>query len=96
MTTRIYQGRIISAEYEQTGEDIGNVSAKEALINTYRIFQDAINYHLLALAGMAGDGDETAGMRFKRKMREIWQEHPRGNTSARTLQQSVTKSLRKH
>lgn len=93
MTTRIYQGRIISAEYEQTGEDIGNVSAKEALINTYRIFQDAINYHLLALAGMAEDGDETAGMRFKRKMREIWQEHPRGNTSARTLQQSVTKSL---
>lgn len=93
MTTRIYQGRIISAKYEETGKNYGAMSAMEALIHTFKLLQDATNYHMVALAGMAEDGDATFGMQFKKQIRKIWTEHPRGNSDAKTLQQSLTETL---
>lgn len=93
MTTRIYQGRIISARYEDPEYAKGEMSAMDALIYTYRLFQEATNYHMVALAGMAEKGDATIGMRFNQQMRSIWDAHPRGKAEARTLQQSVTETL---
>ncbi len=94
MATRIYQGRIISVEYEQSADIVGGMRAEEALIYTFKLFQDATNYHLVALAGMADEnGGETIGQRFKRKVRSIWQKHPKDKVAAKTLQQSLTETL---
>ena len=96
MATRIYQGRIVSAEYENSAEGAGQVSAVEALIETFKLFQDAANYHLVALAGMAEDGgvaNQGIGAWFKERVRDIWAVHPKGKAEAKTLQQSVTQTL---
>ena len=93
MTTRIYQGRIISAKYEDSKFENGERSAIDALVYTFGLLQDATNYHMVALAGMAEEGDATIGMRFKQQIRKIWTEHPRGKAEAKTLQQSVTEIL---
>lgn len=86
----------MAAEYENSAEIAGNMSAKEALIYTFKLFQEATNYHLVALAGMAEaaeDGIETIGKRFRRQVKSIWSEHPKGKAAAKTLQQSLTETL---
>lgn len=92
MTTRIYQGRIVSAEFENP-KYADKLDAISALVQTYEVFQDAVNYHLVALAGMAVDGNQTIGMRFRQQLCKIWTEHPRGKEEAKTLQQSLVQTL---
>lgn len=93
MATRIYQGRIETAEYETPEEVSGKLTAMESLVFTHSLFQDATNYHMAALAAMAAEGESTAGMRFARQVERIWQVPPKGGVGARTLQQSVTSVL---
>lgn len=86
----------MAAEYENSAEMAGNMSAEEALIYTFKLFQEATNYHLVALAGMAEateNGMETIGKRFRRQVKSIWTEHPKGKAAAKTLQQSLTETL---
>lgn len=93
MTTRIYQGKIVSAEYEKPEKVSSSASAKEAILDTYRLFQDAINYHLVALAGMGIKGADSVIGRFRDQVEGNWTAHPKGIEDARTLQQSVTETL---
>ncbi|MBE6418515.1 MAG: hypothetical protein E7031_00095 [Akkermansiaceae bacterium] len=95
MATRIYQGRIITVEYENAAEISGSMSAEEALVYTFNLFQEAINYHLVALAGMAEScaKGQSVGVRFRNKVQSIWGEHPKGKESGKTLQQSLAKTL---
>ncbi len=88
----------MSAEYENSAEICGGMSAKEALIYTFNLFQEAINYHLVALAGMADACEEgrTVGMKFRKQVQGIWTEHPKGKEAAKTLQQSLAKTLHLH
>lgn len=91
MATRIYQGRITSARFE---DDSITSNPYEALADTHRLFQDAVNYHIVALAGMADDNDHTTvGGRFRQQVKDIWDEHPKGNPQATTLAQSVCRTL---
>lgn len=91
MATRIYQGRITSARFE---DDSITANPYEALADTHRLFQDAVNYHIVALAGMADDNDHaTVGGRFRQQVKDIWNEHPKGNPQATTLAQSVCRTL---
>ncbi len=86
----------MAVEYENSAEIECNMSAEEALVYTFKLFQEATNYHLVALAGMAeaGDnGEETIGKRFRRQVKNIWTEHPKGKAVAKTLQQSLTETL---
>lgn len=90
-TIRIYQGRIVQAYFEDkrgTQED-----ALAALETTNRLFQDAVNYHMVALAGMAGTGEETLEASFRQQIRTIWEEIPRGVEGACSLQRSLARTL---
>lgn len=93
MATRIYQGKIVKAEYERAEEVRGNMSPLDALVNTFSLLQDATNYHLVALAGMAENSGSAIGVRFKERVRSIWEECPKGVVGAKTLQQSVVETL---
>lgn len=91
MATRIYQGRITDARF--TDSSITE-NPYQALADTHRLFQDAVNYHLVALAGMADDNDLTSvGGRFRQQVKAIWDEHPKGNPAATTLAQSLCRTL---
>lgn len=91
---RIYQGKVMDAHF--VGDDVtgGKVEALQALEQTHRLFQDAVNYHLVALAGMADVQNATVGGKFREQVKAIWREHPRGDAYATTLQQSVCRTLR--
>lgn len=95
MATRIYQGRILSAKFENPEENHSKHSALDTLVNTFELFQDAVNYHLVALAGMispSAPAESTLG-KFRKQVEDIWRRSPRDKAHARTLQQSVTKTL---
>ncbi len=93
MATRIYQGRIVDARFEDENMPQDMEPALAALETTNRLFQDAVNYHLVALAAMAEDGKETLGSRFKKQVRAIWDDLPRGKAGACTLQRSIARTL---
>ncbi|MBR5195351.1 MAG: type V CRISPR-associated protein Cas12b [Akkermansia sp.] len=93
MATRIYQGRIVEARFEDENMPQDTESALAALETTNRLFQDAVNYHLVALAAMAEDDKNTLGSRFKKQIRCIWEELPRGKAGACTLQKSIARIL---
>lgn len=91
MTTRIYQGRITAACFEDASV---TDNPYQALADTHRLFQDAVNYHIVALAGMADDNDHvTVGGRFRQQVKGIWDDYPKGNPQATTLAQSVCRTL---
>lgn len=94
--TRIYQGRVTSAKHSATNDFTANAeSAETALENTYLIFQDAVNYHLVALAGMARGSEDADSLscRFLKRIRAIWYDHPKGALEAQTLQESICRTL---
>ncbi len=90
---RIYQGRIIRASFCGRGSQRGEGAALRALVQTHRLFQDAVNYHLVALAGMADVQNATEGGRFREQVKAIWSEYPKGCADACTLQVSVCRTL---
>ena len=92
MTTRIYQGRIVAKSAHFVNEEV-NVEPMQALADTHRLFQDAVNYHLVALAGMAEDGSETIGGRFREQVKSIWDAHPKDVEAADTLSESLCRTL---
>lgn len=92
MTTRIYQAKIVSKSARFENPEIGG-SPLEALELTHKLFQDAVNYHIVALAGMAANEEETIGGKFRARVKSIWNEHPRDNALARTLRESVEETL---
>lgn len=92
MTTRIYQGRIVAKSANFVNEEV-NVDPMQALADTHRLFQDAVNYHLVALAGMAEDGSETIGGRFREQVKSIWDAHPKDVEAADTLSESLCRTL---
>ncbi len=93
MISRIYQGRIISACFADKAFRGGKADVLQALSQTHRLFQDAVNYHIVALAGMAEAGDATIAGKFRGGVKDIWEENPRGEAGACTLQQSVCRTL---
>lgn len=93
MSTRIYQGRILSAQYDNTSNCTFDTPAIDALLETFNLFQDAVNYHLVALAGMADPTMESYAAQFRKQIEMIWTQHPRNNKQCKTLQQSITNTL---
>lgn len=93
--TRIYQACVNNKDSQFVDEIPPNDSIITALDNTHQLFQDAVNYHLVALAGMVGENPpaDSVAERFSSSVREIWDSHPKGVSSATTLQQSLARSL---
>lgn len=92
MTTRIYQGRIAAKSAHFVNEEV-NVEPMQALADTHRLFQDAVNYHLVALAGMAEANCGTIGGRFRERVESIWDAHPKDVEAADTLSKSLCRTL---
>ena len=91
---RIYQGRIINAEFEDNDlRQNSQFSPIEAINDTHRLFQDAVNYHIVALAGMCqGKAVPIAG-EFETRIQSIWKEKPKNAILAETLQESLARTL---
>ena len=73
--TRTYQGRVTWGAFEGQVEDTKAVI--QALKETHTLFQDAVNYHLVALAGMAhrektGEGNITSV--FRAQVEGLWEQ----------------------
>lgn len=69
------------------------ITATDSLAYTFKLFQDAVNYHLVALAGMAISGDATITATFREQVEKIWNIPPRDKDGAQTLQQSLCQTL---
>ena len=95
MPTRIYQGRILSADYATPEAISDGVSAIDSLVYTFRLFQDAVNYHLVALAGMIDSTapKESTLWQFRNQIKVIWNLPPKDKAHAQTLQQSISRTL---
>lgn len=77
MITRIYQGRIVQGTFikkELASPQAGTVEVITALCDTHKLFQDAVNYHLVALAGMAERRNNTNGGIFREQIESLWYE----------------------
>lgn len=72
MSTRIYQGRVTSIKFEDS--NVGSEKeAYAALTHTFEMFQDAVNYHLVALASMAVRNDNLLLSSFAEQVKDIWE-----------------------
>ncbi|MDO5451144.1 MAG: type V CRISPR-associated protein Cas12b [Akkermansia sp.] len=92
MITRIYQAKVVSKSIRFENPEIkGN--PMEAMWRTHNLFQDAVNYHIVALAGMAEDEEQTIGGQFREQVKKMWKEHPRDITNAETLSESLARTL---
>lgn len=91
---RIYQGRIINAEFE---DDVLRQNAQyspyDAIYDTHRLFQDAVNYHIVALAGMCQGKAVPIASEFEARIKSIWTSKPKNAILAETLQQSIARTL---
>ncbi|HWD93557.1 MAG TPA: type V CRISPR-associated protein Cas12b [Verrucomicrobiae bacterium] len=98
---RIYQGRVIAVELPDGKDELGNYKWKKldewqtAIWNHHELFQDAINYYILALASLADP--QFATMRLIKDLRArvsaAWIAFPRPVEDARSLGQSVANWL---
>lgn len=93
--TRIYQGRIIDAEFETTDNVWSpDCTPWDALYQTHCLFQDAVNYHIVALAGMCnGYDDVPIASKFASRISKIWTQSPKDQPDAQSLQTSIARTL---
>lgn len=91
---RIYQGRIINAEFED--DDLrqnAQYSPYDAIYDTHRLFQDAVNYHIVALAGMCQGKAVPIAAEFEARIKSIWTNKPKNAFLAETMQDSLARTL---
>lgn len=95
---RIYQGRvskiqIIAAEGGLKNAPLGN-SESCVLWQHHRIFQDAVNYYLVALGSLADSGSDNRVIRdLRARLSESWETFPRDLHGASSLRESLRRSL---
>ncbi len=92
MATRIYQGRITSAEFKNINKYLNQKDALSSLNKTYSIFHDAVNYHLVALAGMASFGAVGIITEFYNQVRNLFDE-PQDIDDNDNLKSSICRTL---
>lgn len=72
--TRIYQGRVLKVT--RAGRELPWEEGEKLIWQFHQLFQDAVNYYLLALAGMADDADDSPISRMRRSMKNAWEPLP--------------------
>ena len=74
MVTRIYQGKVVRGCFinQAKGEESQTDGVLFALKDTHVLFQDAVNYHLVALAGMAQSDDLSIRGKFRAQVKALW------------------------
>lgn len=95
---RIYQGRVSSVELLDEGGvprsvPIGDPSSCP-LWQHHVIFQDAVNYYLVALGALASNDSENRVIRdLRQRLAEVWTEFPGKKPGASSLRDSLRRSL---
>lgn len=95
---RIYQGRVSKIQILDTegvlrSAPVGDV-ATCVLWQHHRLFQDAVNYYLVALGSLADSGSENRVIRdLRARLAESWEKFPRDKQGARSLRDSIRTSL---
>ena len=92
--SRIYQGKIIRAEFEDAElRQNAAGSPLDAILDTHCLFQDAVNYHIVALAGMCYGYQVPIASEFASRIKSIWTVKQKNAIHAETLQQSLARTL---
>ena len=97
---RIYQGRVTKVEIPDGKNESGKPRWKElpktewehALWNHHQLFQDAVNYYIVALAALADPEHATSRLikDLRSRVNAAWSEFPRSvGGDARSLRQSI-------
>ena len=95
---RIYQGRVSKVQIVDTegvprSAPVGDV-ATCVLWQHHRLFQDAVNYYLVALGSLADPGSEKRVIRdLRARLAESWEKFPRDQYGAFSLRDSLRRSL---
>ncbi|MGH9526345.1 MAG: type V CRISPR-associated protein Cas12b, partial [Terriglobales bacterium] len=81
---RVYQGRVAAVEIG--GATLANL---EALWDHHKLFQDAVNYYLVALAALAAPGGDSPVSALRARMADCWEPFARAGRHFDGLRQSL-------
>lgn len=90
--SRIYQGRVLKCEIEKNQVELS------LLMQHHELFQDAVNYYMLALAAMASESDSPVG-KFKERMKSsidnggAWENFWRNGEKRSGMKYSIMRTL---
>jgi IS605 OrfB family transposase len=94
---RIYQGRVAKVEIENPDKEARKALPglelpdwKQYLWAHHELFQDAINYYLMAIAAMASDQESPAG-KLRQRMAEAWEPFERAGRKFAGLHCSLSR-----
>lgn len=89
---RIYQGRVNGLQVKRGTDwvDVGDAGA--VLLSFHELFQDAVNYYLVALAAMASDPSSAVG-KLRRRMSESWEDFLRRGELRPGMKRSLARTL---
>lgn len=95
---RIYQGRVSKIQIPEAGGVLRDASLGNSdscvLWHHHRIFQDAVNYYLVALGSLADSGSANRVIRdLRARLAESWEKFPRDQHGAFSLRDSLRRSL---
>ena len=89
--TRIYQGRV--EKIFKNGTGLSYEEGLELVWKHHELFQDAVNYYLLALAGMADIEKDSAVSRMRRSMEMVWEDFTRNGVKRPGMKHSIARTL---
>lgn len=91
---RIYQGRVIHVSIE---DDNGNITPAEngieLLYQHHRLFQDAVNYYLVALTAMSLKDSDSLFGKLRIQLKSIWNDFFRNGELRPGLKHSMIRTL---
>ena len=96
-TTRIYQGRVIKVLIEEKNSEAVEVqNGDELLFGHHAIYQDAVNYYLVALTAMSSKDSELLG-KMRQSLEKVWNDfYCEGESGKRPgLKHSIIRCLEK-
>lgn len=89
--TRIYQGRV--EKIFKNGTELSYEEGLDLVWKHHELFQDAVNYYLLALAGMADIERDSAVSRMRRSMESVWEDFTRNGVRRPGMKHSIARTL---
>jgi IS605 OrfB family transposase len=87
---RIYQGRVAKVELQGAKSDTAEAVPIDVLWQHHVLFQDAVNYYLIAVAAMASDVESPAG-KLRQRMAEAWEPFDRAGRKFDGLHRSLSR-----
>ncbi len=91
---RIYQGRVNHVYiFDENQNQVSVDNGDDLLFVHHELYQDAINYYLVALAAMALDSKDSLFGKFKMQIRAVWNDFYRNGQLRPGLKHSLIRSL---